>query len=204
MRWVGGGSGAGKTTIARRVAAVSGAALCSTDDVMAEHARRLTAAEAPLLHAFREASMDDRWVTRSPAVMLESFHWFAGEGFSLITDDLAGATANGSAVIAEGFRLLPHLVVPLLADRREAVWLLPTPEFRRAAFEQRGTVWEIASKTSDPERALSNLLQRDRLFTDRLRTELDDLGLQAIDVDICDSEDDVHERVIETLLPFER
>lgn len=92
--------------------------------------------------------MDERWVKRSAQTMLESFHWFQREGFGLIVEDLLRLPA-GTGVIVEGFRLLPYLVKPLLAQPRHAVWLLPTPEFRRAAFERRG--WQIPSKTSDPE-----------------------------------------------------
>jgi hypothetical protein len=33
---------------------------------------------------------------------------------------------------------LCYLVKPLLAESGHAVWLLPTPEFRRAAFDSRG------------------------------------------------------------------
>jgi 2-phosphoglycerate kinase len=202
VRWVGGGSGAGKTTIARRIASTHHSALYSTDDVMAEHADRVTPTEAPRLQAFRNGSMDDRWVHGSPSEMLDSFHWYAGEGFELIVEDLAVAARDGSAVVAEGFRLLPHLVAPLLADPSDAVWLLPTPEFRRAAFEQRGTLWDIASRTSNPERALSNLLERDAMFTDRLRTDLDRLGLLAIEVNVGDSEDDALDRVLGALRPL--
>lgn len=202
VRWIGGGSGAGKTTIARRIASDHNGTLYSTDDVMADHARRLAPGEAPLLQAFREGSMDDRWVHRSPAEMLASFHWYAGEGFELIAEDLAAATRRGAAVVAEGFRLLPQLVAPLLEDSSDAVWLLPTPAFRRAAFEQRGTLWDIPSRTNNPERALSNLLERDAMFTDRLRFDIDRLGLTAIDVDVGDSEDVLLDVVTSALRPL--
>ena len=56
-----------------------------------------------------------------------------------------------TGVIAESFRLPPHLVKPLLTEAGHAVWLLPTPEFRRVAFDGRG--WEIPRKTSDLELA---------------------------------------------------
>jgi hypothetical protein len=81
--------------------------------------------------------LDERWVNRSPETMLETFHWFRGEGFGLIVEDLLCLPAE-TGVIAEGFRLLPHLVKPLLAEPGHAVWLLPTPEFRRTAFDSRG------------------------------------------------------------------
>src|SRR5918912_1217819 len=87
-------------------------------------------------------------------------------------------------VIAEGFRLLPHLVKPLLAARSQAVWLLPTPEFRQAVFASRGGArWGFIGKTSDPERALRNLLERDRMFTQRLHAAARLLGLKTIAVD---------------------
>ncbi|MEV4622381.1 hypothetical protein AB0J74_27155 [Asanoa sp. NPDC049573] len=69
-------------------------------------------------------------------------------------------------VVPESFRLLPELLAPLLADTRHSVWLIPTPEFRWAALESRGGLWQIAGRTSDPDRALANLLERDRLFTE--------------------------------------
>jgi 2-phosphoglycerate kinase len=192
--WIGGGSGAGKSTIARRLADRHGLRLYSTDAVMAEHARRSTRQDAPLLHEFMQMSMDARWVDRSPVTMLETFQWFRGEGFALIVDDLL-RLPPGAGVIAEGFRLLPRLVRPLLADRDRAVWLLPTPEFRRAAFAGRGGLWDIPRRTSDPETALRNLLDRDRMFTDLLAAQTRRLGLASIAVDGTMSEQDLAARV---------
>ncbi len=180
--WIGGGSGAGKSTIARRLAARHDLDVYATDDVMADHGRRIVPGEAPFLAEFAAMDMDQRWVHRSPPTMLETFHWYRGEGFGLIVEDLLRRPA-GPGVIAEGFRLLPRLVAPLLAEPRQAVWLLPTSGFRRASFERRGSLWEIANKTSDPDRALRNLLERDGLFTERLGAEARDLGLPVIEVD---------------------
>jgi 2-phosphoglycerate kinase len=191
--WIGGGSGAGKSTVARRIAGRDGFRLYATDDVMADHGRRSSPEDSPLLHEFIAMDMDQRWADRSPEVMLDTFHWFRGEGFGLIVEDLLGRPA-GQTVVVEGFRLLPHLVQPL-ARPGHAVWLLPTHDFRRAAFESRGSTWTIAGRTSDPERALHNLLERDRMFTDRLRAETRRLGLTAIEVDGTMTEDELIARV---------
>jgi 2-phosphoglycerate kinase len=191
VHWLGGGSGAGKSTIARRVAARHGLRVYSTDDAMARHAARCTPEEAPHLHRFLAMDMDERWVRRSPRTMLDTFHWYRGEGFRLIVDDLR---AIDTGVIVEGFRLLPDLVAPLAGS---AVWLLPTPEFRRAAFARRGT--DIPRGTSDPDTALRNLLERDGLFTERLRQDTRRLGLPAIDVVPGMTEDEVEEAVTRTL-----
>jgi len=193
--WIGGGSAAGKSTIARRIAVLHGLKVYSTDDVMADHARRSSREDCPLLHEFMAMDMDERWVNRSPKTMLETFHWFRGEGFNMIVEDLL-IFPRDPGVVVEGFRLLPHRVKPLLSVPDRAVWLLPTPEFRRAVIESRGgSAWGFLAKTSDPERALRNLLERDRIFTEILREETSRLGLAAIDVDITTTEDDLVRQV---------
>lgn len=197
--WIGGGSAAGKSTIARRLAAEHGLQPYATDDVMPDHAKRSTPEDCPLLHKFMAMDMDQRWVNRSPGEMLETFHWFRGEGFSMIIEDILRQSRE-SGVIADGFRLLPHLVKPLLAVPSNAVWLIPTPEFRQAVLDSRGgPQWGFIAKTGDPERALRNLLVRDAMFTDRLYEEVKRLGLNTIEVDPTMTEDELAGRVAEAL-----
>jgi len=193
--WIGGGSAAGKSTIARRIAAQQGLPVYATDDLMADHTRRSSREDCPLLHNFMDMDMDERWVNRSPKTMLETFHWFHGEGFDFIIDDLL-QLPRATAVIVEGFRLLPRFVKPLLAESGHAVWLLPTPDFRRAVIDRRGgPAWGFLARTTDPERALRNLLERDRMFTEILREETVQLGMHAIEVDTTTSEDDLAQHV---------
>ena len=193
VRWLGGGSGAGKSTLARRLARRHDLVVYDTDAVMLEHARR-TGADAPLLRAFEAMSADERWLLRPPQVMLDTFHWYAGEGFDLVVEDLRARLAEdpGVLLLAEGFRLLPDLVAPLAAPG-SAVWLLPSPAFRAAVFDRRmaervGT-WTVVGATSDPARALGNLLARDALFTERLRGDCRRLRLRTLEVDVGLAED---------------
>jgi len=88
VHWIGGGPGAGKTTVARRLAAAYGLRLYDTDAEMAGHARRSTPEDSPELARFAAMDMDERWLNRSPRTMLDTFHWFRGEGFPLIVEDL--------------------------------------------------------------------------------------------------------------------
>ena len=194
VRWLGGGSGAGKSTIAVRLATEVGLRVYGTDEAIRLHVARSTPTRHPLLHAFMAMDMDERWLDRPPELMLETFHGFQGEAFELIVEDLLALPAE-PPILVEGFRLLPRLVAPLLSSPNQAVWLVPTPEFRRAAFETRGSTWAIAGKTSDPERTRANLLRRDQLFTDQLAVEARALALPIIDVDIGVSVEELVGRV---------
>jgi len=194
--WLGGG-GAGKSIVARRLAAQHGCTVLGTDEVMADHGRRMSVADSPLAAAFAAMDMDERWVSPTPGEMLETFHWFRGEGLGLIIEDVLALPAD-RPIIVEGFRLLPHLVRPLLASPAHAAWLIPTPAFREAAFDQRrplGAPWSFTEQTSDPRRALHNLLERDRMFTDRLAAEASHFGLRTIGVDLATDLDHIVERV---------
>ena len=195
--WIGGGSGAGKSTVTRSIAAEHGLQPYVTDDVMADHAKRSTPRDCPLLHMFMAMDMDQRWVSRSPEAMLETFHWFRGEGFDMIIEDILYMPKE-PGVLIDGFRLLPHLVKPLLADASHAVWLIPTPEFRQAVFESRGgPKWGFIAKTGDPERALRNVLERDAMFTERLYQEAQRLRLNTIKVFVGMTESELAGRVAE-------
>jgi cytidylate kinase len=56
--WIGGGSGAGKSTIAKRLPDRYGLRVYSTDEMIREHGRRTPPAERPSICAFNE--MDTR------------------------------------------------------------------------------------------------------------------------------------------------
>jgi hypothetical protein len=126
--------------------------------------------------------------------MLETFHWFRGEAFGLIVEDLLAFPAD-RRIVVEGFRLLPRLVKPLLSVRAQAAWLIPTPEFRLAAFTSRGSLMDIAGKTSAPSRARDNLLGRDAMFTALVEREAREEGLSVINVDPATTVDDLTSRV---------
>jgi len=64
-------------------------------------------------------------------------------------------------------------------------------------FEDRGgSSWAFLGKTSQPDRALRNLLDRDRLFTYRLTADTERLNLRTVEVDGTLSEEAVVEHVV--------
>jgi hypothetical protein len=98
----------------------------------------------------------------------------------LMIEDL-GALPASPLVIAEGTPLFPSYVAPRLIDRDRAVWLIPTPEFQTARLGERpGHTWQ---QTSDPERALENRIERERLVGERIEAEAVARDLRVIRID---------------------
>jgi 2-phosphoglycerate kinase len=127
-------------------------------------------------------SPDERWVQRDPVTMYASFPWFHGEGFDLVIEDLMGMPTD-CLVVVEGFRLIPRLVQPHVSNPSHAVWFVPTTDLRKAAFSRRGGADAFWMNSSNPEQALSNLLERDRIFSDEIASDAVRNGLEILYVD---------------------
>jgi hypothetical protein len=114
--------------------------------------------------------------------MLDTFPWFAGERFESIVRDLS-TMPRSRLTLAEGFRLLPRLVAPLLEEPWQGLWLTTTPEFRRRAFERRPEAQQFWRRTSAEETSMQRLLERDALFAEHVTREAQELGLKVLRVD---------------------
>jgi hypothetical protein len=198
VRWIGGGSGAGKSALAEVLADRLDLEVYDSDAAMARHALA-PGADTPLLAAFLGQSADERWL-RTPEAMLDTFPWFAGERFERVISDLE-ALSGSTPILAEGFRLLPRLVAPLLDRSWQGVWLVPTPEFRRTVFEERAPDRQFWLNTSQPRVALDRLLRRDAMFADVVAEEARELGLTAVTVDGSRSMSDLADELAVILRP---
>jgi hypothetical protein len=178
--WIGGGTGGGKSSTAIVLAEHHGIERYNYDWHDArDHSERTRADRHPNRAAFLAMSMDERWVDRDPAAMAEMEVIEFRERFEMVLDDLA--TLSADRVVADGFGLLPELVAPLLADRRQAIFLLPTPAFREWSLTQRG--WVTIEGTTNPVRARVNKLARDAFLTEHVRRTAAAFELAVIDID---------------------
>ncbi|WP_088287918.1 hypothetical protein [Kineosporia sp. A_224] len=192
--WVGGGSGAGKTTLVRAVAGLLDLRAYHVDAYSYDHVRRAADGAFPRTQAFNAMTYDDRWL-RAPEVLAEEFLAISAERMPLVVEDL-DALGPGATVLAEGPQLLPDLVAPLLGSPDAAVWLLPTESFSRGAVTARA---EVVPSAREAE-AVENRHRRDVLVTRALRDRADALGLRSVVVDGGRSLTETVDRFVSSLL----
>jgi hypothetical protein len=124
--WIGGAPGAGKTTVASRIARKYGFRLYSADTRTWQHRDRALAAGNVAAGRWELLSPDERGALGPEDAVLLGLH---RERRAMVYDDVAALPAE-PLVVAEGTTLPP--------DVEPSLWLIPTSEWQRAALEERG------------------------------------------------------------------
>jgi hypothetical protein len=101
--------------------------------------------------------------------------------FPLVINDLLGLPGD-RPMIAEGFGFLPELVHPVLSSRYQAIWFVPTENFKWESMARRGKP-SFAKLTTDPEKAKMNLFARDMLLADQYRKQVSVYAYTLYEVD---------------------
>ncbi len=172
--WLGGGCGAGKTTIARAIARRLDLRLYPVDAYTYDHARRAAQGDFPVSSAVSAVSEAERWQP-SPAELAATFTAVAAERLELISADLA-ALRPGPTVVVEGPQLFPDLIAPIMPSPRHGLWLLPSADFGRLGVAGRGGTFLAGS-------AAQRRYERDVLLTEVNREQAARHGFAAAEVD---------------------
>jgi shikimate kinase len=178
--WIGGATDSGKTTISRILGQRYGFPVYHYDKHDLPQIKQL-ALSNPEYRAFLEASLDRNWVEPEPEDLVRRALTAFRDRFPLVIEDLV-ATPEDSKIIAEGFGLTPELVAPLLLSKQQAIWLIPTEEFKRASVERRNKP-SFKDKVTDPDRATKNIITRDLKLADIIRKQAESLDLATYLVD---------------------
>jgi hypothetical protein len=160
--WIGGGTGAGKSTTARALAVRHGLRRFAIDSFWyAYDARWARPRKTP----------DEQWLETPPEVQAAEFEEVSRRMMRYALDDLE-ALPDVPTVI-EGPQILPDLV----PAGDQAVFLDPTPEFQRSVLVPR------PMPSSDPARALEARLVKDRIHADRVAELARDCGFPVLVMD---------------------
>ncbi len=208
MLWIGGAQWAGKTTVARLLAARYPLVVYAYDyhDARSHSARaRADADRFPEFNAFLAAldsDPDSVWSRPSPVEMSERALAVFAERFQMVLEDLA-ALPEETPVLAEGWGLRPDLIAPHLGSPQQAVFLVPSETFRRSQLD----AVERAKGLSTPglrekTRAQRNRIERDRLLANDVAERAVALHLPLLEVDGHEDEVIVATRVAEQFRPY--
>lgn len=173
--WLGGSPCAGKTSVARRLAAAYGLETYHCDERFDDHRRRVDPDRHPSFARLKERSPEDLFL-RPVDEMVDELLSFYEEEFAMVVDDLLAMPREG--LLVEGAGLLPGRITG------RAAWLVATPEFRRRHYPRRGAfVGELLRQCRDPRRAWRNWMERDDRFSDALAAAARETGGAVIRVD---------------------
>lgn len=173
---IGGPPGAGKTTLARAVAAELGAGALAGSDLVTAVRRFTTAESHPGLHRGRDIghvryfTESDAGRLISDALALEEAMWPA------IEDVVRYHAADQESVVLDWWLLSPRRVADL-GDTVLSTWLVIDESALEARERTNDWFWR---QSPDPKRMLSNFLARSRWRNRLIEAEASELGLPII------------------------
>jgi shikimate kinase len=162
--WIGGGTGSGKSTVARALAARHGLRMFPVDAFWYARSARL---DEP------ELTPDEQWLGQPPEERAEAFELTSRRRMLLAMADLAQLPKRPLTLV-EGPQVLPDL----LPRGAPAVFLHPTKEFQRSVLERRAL-----PPTANPRLALENRIKKDRLYAERVALLAGERGFAVLIVD---------------------
>lgn len=132
--WIGGPPGAGKSSVAGRIARRHGLRWYSADTRTWDHRDRAIRGGNAAARRWEALTPHERSIESAPQdVLAMSLHRERGP---MVIDDLR-ALPDSPVVVAEGSTLPAHALSSGIAQRSRAVWLVPTPEFQQTTLAAR-------------------------------------------------------------------
>jgi pimeloyl-ACP methyl ester carboxylesterase len=160
--WVGGGTGAGKSTTARALAARHGLRRFAIDSFWyAYDARWAQPRKTP----------DEQWLETPPDVQAIEFEETSRRMMGYALEDLA--VLPDVPTVVEG----PQVLSDLVPAGDQAVFFDPMPDWQRGVLSPR------PMPSSDPARALEARLVKDRLYADRVAALARECGFPVLVMD---------------------
>lgn len=180
--WIGGGTDAGKTTVAEALVERYGLQYYNFDRNERSHIeRRIAAGDYAGRKIIYDMTPDEMWVDQRPEDMARDVirGWSRRVDFAL--EDILEMPKE-PLILAEGPGFFPEIILPLLSSKQQAIWFVPEAKFKRKIAIQRGKP-SVRHQTRDPELATENIIGRDLLMAQHVREQATELGLTLVEVD---------------------
>lgn len=188
--WVGGATDAGKTTTAKLLAERYGVQVYHQDLGFSSTGIGYDPETQTLFHEWMQMTEDERWL-RSPEVLAQLQFDMWPQGFSTHIERILSISTD-IPIIAEGYCFIPELIEPVLSSPYQALWMVPTKEFKHESFHRRGKdKYRENEGSSDPVRATHNFYTRDILIGERVQAEVERRKLKLIQADGTRNQDEV-------------
>jgi len=202
--WIGGGTDAGKTSLARMFAVRYGVRIYHFDQPSPTW-ETITISEDKYPYSFRWQKMteEERWL-RSAEEQAQHVYQMWAEQYSCRLYDLLSLPLQ-NRIVAEGYGFLPSIVAPLIEKKRQAIWLIPTKAFKEKTFKARvleGAKGSYRHRIQNPEKALERHRERDILIAKRAREEATARNLRLLTIDGSNSLEEVFSIVEDHFRPY--
>ena len=170
MLWVGGGQGAGKTTLSWHLSRANDLPLHRVDLWTYDHQARLPAGD----------SLDEQ-LARGPEAAADAFASRSRLRLELVLDDILARDLGRVPAIVEGPQLMPAFADQLPPGW--GVWLVPDPARTRLVREERlATEEALAGRPVAGRSRVDRILRRDALIAGRIRASAAPSGRPVIEV----------------------
>lgn len=180
--WIGGGTDAGKTTVAKAIVDRYGLQSYTFDRNERSHIeRRILAGDFQGRQDPFTMTPDEMWIDQSSAEMASGVIRGWSRRVDFVLEDLI-AMPRTPLILAEGPGFFPEVIAPLLSTPQQAIWLVPEPSFKRQIAMQRGKP-AVRNETRDPALATENIIARDLLVTQHVQQEAARRGLTVLKID---------------------
>jgi 2-phosphoglycerate kinase len=168
--WIGGSPCAGKSSIARLLAARHGLLHFECD------ARVPSPPDPPELPTCERLARPPEWQAA------REVEFYRGR-FDFLLASLPPSLSSEERVLVEGADLLPDLLDARGVPMNNAIWIVPTPDFQLRYYAARDWVAEYVAECADPAQAFANWMRRDMLFADHVRAQAAVVGGRVVVVD---------------------
>ena len=166
--YIGGSPCSGKSTIAEILAEKFDLYYFKVDDFLEEYTKMGASKGYEICKKQENMSPEEIWM-REPRLQCEEEFAFYEEVFEFVRADLQKINAKG--IITEGAAYLPKLMKEKGISSNRYLAVTPTAEFQVEHYRQREWVPYVLEGCSDKEKAFSNWMNRDILFTQEVQRQ---------------------------------